>query len=290
MTRVDAATVALDIVVPPPPPPPRSVDPGAAHAPPEAARRSAAATPSTSSRWATGARRTAPATRSPPTADILRFYASLMGDAPYPTSRWRCSRAIARRAQPGVLRRAQQPAADVAVRLAQRSGDASATSPSSSWPTKWRTSGGVRRWAGRTTTSSGSAKASRSTSPRSTPARSAATAFTASALRQPAPLGDGALGSRARSSLGYRLGHIKDEPRVFRALVYNKGAAVLHMLRRLVGDEAFFSGLRRFYAEHRFTQGRHRRPAAGDGSRERTRRSSASSSAGCSTRRCRACG
>jgi aminopeptidase N len=53
-------------------------------------------------------------------------------------------------------------------------------------------------------------------------------------------------------SLGYRLGHIKNEGRVFRALVYNKGAAVLHMLRRLVGDEAFFSGLRRFYAAHRY--------------------------------------
>jgi aminopeptidase N len=53
-------------------------------------------------------------------------------------------------------------------------------------------------------------------------------------------------------SLGYRLGHIKGEPRVFRAVVYNKGAAVLHMLRRLVGDEAFFTGLRAFYAEHRY--------------------------------------
>ncbi len=52
--------------------------------------------------------------------------------------------------------------------------------------------------------------------------------------------------------LGYRLGHIKNESRVFRALVYNKGAAVLHMLRRLVGDEAFFKGIRRFYAENRF--------------------------------------
>jgi len=52
--------------------------------------------------------------------------------------------------------------------------------------------------------------------------------------------------------LGYRLGHIKGESRVFRALVYNKGAAVLHMLRRLIGDEAFFSGLKRFYAENRF--------------------------------------
>jgi hypothetical protein len=52
--------------------------------------------------------------------------------------------------------------------------------------------------------------------------------------------------------LGYRLGHIKGEPRVFRALVYNKGAAVLHMLRRTIGDEAFFAGLKAFYAENRF--------------------------------------
>lgn len=52
--------------------------------------------------------------------------------------------------------------------------------------------------------------------------------------------------------LGYRLGHIKGESRVFRALVYNKGAAVLHMLRRLIGDEAFFAGVRKFYADNRF--------------------------------------
>jgi len=52
--------------------------------------------------------------------------------------------------------------------------------------------------------------------------------------------------------LGYRLGHIKGESRVFRALVYNKGAAVLHMLRRTIGDEAFFAGIKRFYADNRF--------------------------------------
>ena len=52
--------------------------------------------------------------------------------------------------------------------------------------------------------------------------------------------------------LGYRLGHIKGESKVFRALVYNKGAAVLHMLRRLIGDEAFFGGLREFYKSNRF--------------------------------------
>jgi aminopeptidase N len=52
--------------------------------------------------------------------------------------------------------------------------------------------------------------------------------------------------------LGYRLGHLRGEGRTFRALVYNKGAMVLHMLRRLMGDQAFFSGLRDFYATWRF--------------------------------------
>ena len=52
--------------------------------------------------------------------------------------------------------------------------------------------------------------------------------------------------------LGYRLGLIEGETRIYRALVYNKGAMVLHMLRRLIGDEAFFKGLRRYYREMRF--------------------------------------
>ena len=52
--------------------------------------------------------------------------------------------------------------------------------------------------------------------------------------------------------LGYRLGHIRGERAVFRSLVYNKSAIVLHMLRRLVGDDPFFWGMRRFYSEWRF--------------------------------------
>jgi hypothetical protein len=52
--------------------------------------------------------------------------------------------------------------------------------------------------------------------------------------------------------LGYRLGHLQGDGRIFRALVYNKGALVLHMLRRLLGDEVFFQGLRRFYRESKF--------------------------------------
>ena len=52
--------------------------------------------------------------------------------------------------------------------------------------------------------------------------------------------------------LGYRLGHVQGRRQIFRALVYNKAAEVLHMLRRLIGDDAFFDGLRHFYEEHKF--------------------------------------
>ena len=58
--------------------------------------------------------------------------------------------------------------------------------------------------------------------------------------------------SQGPISLGYRLGHVRSDGRVFRAVVYNKSAVVMHMLRRLIGDEAFFAGVRRFYAEWRF--------------------------------------
>ena len=54
--------------------------------------------------------------------------------------------------------------------------------------------------------------------------------------------------------LGNRLGLIEEDPRVFRALVYNKAAMVLHMLRRTLGDDAFFDGLRRFYNDRRFAK------------------------------------
>lgn len=52
--------------------------------------------------------------------------------------------------------------------------------------------------------------------------------------------------------LGYRLGHIKGDPRVFRSIAYNKSAMVLHMLRRLLGDEQFFAAIRGFFAEWKY--------------------------------------
>ena len=53
-------------------------------------------------------------------------------------------------------------------------------------------------------------------------------------------------------SLGYRLGHVVGDGSNFRAIVYNKSVIVLDMLRELVGDEAFTSGLRRFYQSSKF--------------------------------------
>jgi aminopeptidase N len=58
--------------------------------------------------------------------------------------------------------------------------------------------------------------------------------------------------SQGPISLGYRLGHVRNDMRVFRALVYNKSAVVLHNLRLLLGDEAFFRSIRRFYYDWRF--------------------------------------
>lgn len=55
-------------------------------------------------------------------------------------------------------------------------------------------------------------------------------------------------------SLGHRLGHIKGDPQIYRAIVYNKGALVLHMLRGIVGEEAFRRALHDFQTAHRFSK------------------------------------
>lgn len=50
--------------------------------------------------------------------------------------------------------------------------------------------------------------------------------------------------------LGYRLGHIDFE--AYQAVIYNKSALVLFMLRDLLGEEVFFEGLRNFYRDNMF--------------------------------------
>ena len=54
--------------------------------------------------------------------------------------------------------------------------------------------------------------------------------------------------------LGYRLGHVQADGRIFRGLVYNKSAVVLDMLQRLIGPDAFTRGIQRFYRTHRFSK------------------------------------
>ncbi len=52
--------------------------------------------------------------------------------------------------------------------------------------------------------------------------------------------------------LGHRLGHIEGDPQVYRAVVYDKGAYVLHMLRQIVGEDAFRRAEGALQAEYRF--------------------------------------
>lgn len=52
--------------------------------------------------------------------------------------------------------------------------------------------------------------------------------------------------------LGHRLGHVKGDSQIYRAVVYDKGAYVLHMLRQVVGAPSFRQGLLDFQANHRF--------------------------------------
>ena len=61
--------------------------------------------------------------------------------------------------------------------------------------------------------------------------------------------------------LGYRLGHIKNDSRIFRAVVYNKGAMVLHMLRRLVGRRRLLPRAPAVLRRVPIPEGRHRRAA-----------------------------
>lgn len=52
--------------------------------------------------------------------------------------------------------------------------------------------------------------------------------------------------------LGHRLGHLKGDPQTYRAVVYDKGAYVLHMLRGVVGEEAYRRALTEVQQKHRY--------------------------------------
>ena len=184
--------------------------------------------------------------------NIMAFYSSLVGEAPFPAMTIGAGRERnARAATAPATSRCSTTRCRTRTCRGAATRRRSTASPSSSSPTSWRTSGGARRvgWKNyhEQWLSEGFAQyfaalwAQRSRGDR---------VFT-DMLRQ---FRRWSLSESDQGPvhLGYRLGHIKRDLRVYRAIVYNKGAAVLHMLRRLVGDEAFFAGLRRFYDDRRF--------------------------------------
>jgi hypothetical protein len=59
---------------------------------------------------------------------------------------------------------------------------------------------------------------------------------------------------RGPINLGQRLGHIQGDAQIYRAVVYDKGAYVLHMLRAIVGPEAFRTGLTDVQQRFRFAK------------------------------------
>ena len=103
------------------------------------------------------------------TEDILRFYASLMGERRITSATVALVESeLPGGHSPGYFAVLNDPLPIATARTGATTRRRSRTSRSSSSRTNSRTSGGARRSAGRTTTSSGSAKGSRSTSPRST--------------------------------------------------------------------------------------------------------------------------
>ena len=203
------------------------------------------------------------------TTDIMRFYGDLVDDLPFPSAAARAGRGrAARRPQPGVLR----AAAPADARARRSPGRAirwrSTTSRSSSSPTSWRTSSGARPLRARTTTSSGSAKGFAQYFALLYAQKVRSKESVAGIFRQ---MHRSALevSDQGPIWLGYRLGHMKSDSRVFRATVYNKSALVLHMLRRLMGEVAFSAGPAAVLRPEPVPPRRHRRPARGDGNRVR---------------------
>jgi hypothetical protein len=52
--------------------------------------------------------------------------------------------------------------------------------------------------------------------------------------------------------LGYRIGHLDGDAQAYRAIVYDKAAYVLHMLRGVIGEAAFRRGLAAYQEEHQY--------------------------------------
>lgn len=248
LTRVDAATVALDIV--PPTPPQTGTKPQVAKVPPAVppvgARNTIALTIDANKRQEGRAR-----SMMDTAAEVLRFYSGLMGDVPYDAM----AVAMVEEETPGghapgyfVMINNPPPVTPLSFR-----GDPASFN---GFPEFFVAHELAHQWFGQAVgwknyheqwLSEGFAQYLAALFAKERRGESAFRDVLRQFRRWAMDASD-----QGPIYLGYRLGHIKNEPRVFRALVYNKGAAVLHMLRRLVGDDRFFRGLRRYYADNRF--------------------------------------
>ena len=161
---------------------------------------------------------------APVAADIMRFYGTVMDDTPYES----LTRGDAR-ARPAGRPQSRRTSRSSTTPRRSRSCTGATTRRrsracrSSSSRTSSRTSGGDRRSAGRTITSSGSARGSRSTSPRSTPQRAHGDASFFDMLRQ-FRRWSLAESDQGPIDLGYRLGLIQGQGAHLPRLIYNKGA------------------------------------------------------------------
>ena len=146
----------------------------------------------------------------------------------------------------------------------------SGTCPASSSPTSWRTNGGGRASPDRTTTSAGSRRRWRSTRRRCGCGTAWATTMFRTVMERMARW---ALrhSDQGPIHLGHRLGHLQADPQIYRAVVYDKGAWVLHMLRAGGGRRRVRARADRVAAGPPLRQGGLRAPPPGVGEGVRPR-------------------
>ncbi len=193
-------------------------------------------------------------------ADILRFYASLIGDAPYPT----LTLAVVERPLPGghspaYLAVVTQPSP--ASRLTYRDDPAVVLRLPGVLP-RARAGAPVVGTGGRLEElprAVDRARASPSTSPRCTPRRRAAPACSASVMRRMRALRDGPVGRGPDLPRLPRRPHPGRQPGLPRRGLQQGARSCCTCCGGLVGDEVFFRGVRRFYDDVAVPEGRDRR-------------------------------
>ena len=185
-------------------------------------------------------------------AAILEFYGRLIGDAPYPSFTLAVTESdLPGGHSPAVFRDAQSAAAAVAARLAQRSGRFD------NYPSFFLAHEIAHQWWGQAVGWKNYHEQWISEGLRAVLRRALRGARTAATRCSAACCGRCAAGrsssrrrARSISATGSATSRAKDASSARSSTT--RAAMVLHMLRRLVGDETFFAGLRQFYATWKF--------------------------------------